>query len=229
MKKVEDRRFINPWRDKVFSRILVLAPHTDDGEVGCGGSIARFIEEGKEVYYMAFSIAQTSVRPGLPKNILEIEVKKAITVLGIPLENLIIRNYEVRKFTYYRQEILEELIRIRPMIKPDLIFVPSLNDIHQDHQVIAREGLRAFKRHTILGYEEPWNNIVFETRNFIPLEERHIRKKIEALKCYKSQQYRKYLNEEFIWSLARTRGTQIEGGYAEAFEVLRWVFNRGKT
>jgi len=208
----------------MIERILVLAPHTDDGELGCGGTIARFIEEGKDVHHAAFSTARTSVSPEFPDNILEIEVRAATKVLGIPKEKLIIFDYPVRHFPEYRQAILDDLIKLREEIKPDLIFVPSLNDVHQDHQVIAAEGLRAFKRHTILGYEEPWNNIVFETRNFIPLDKRHIEKKIEALRCYKSQQRRKYLSEEFIWSLARTRGTQIEGGYAEAFEVLRWIY-----
>lgn len=208
----------------MFNSILILAPHTDDGEIGCGGSIARFVQEGKRVYYAAFSTAQTSVREDLPKNILEVEVKKAIEVLGIPQENLILYNFEVRRFPEVRQEILQELIKLRTDIRPDLIFLPSLNDIHQDHQVVAREGLRAFKKQPILGYEQPWNNIVFETRSFIPLKKEHIEKKIKALMCYESQRHRSYLNESYMLGLARTRGTQIEGEYAEAFEVLRWVF-----
>lgn len=207
-------------------RILVLAPHTDDGEIGCGGAIAKFIEEGKELYYVAFSIARTSaVQNGFPENILEIEVKKAVNVLGILRDHLILYDFPVRRFPEVRQEILEKMIKLRKEIEPDLIFVPSLNDIHQDHQVVAREGLRAFKRHTILGYEEPWNNIVFESRSFITLEKRHIEKKIEALKCYQSQMHRNYLTEDAIWGIARLRGAQLEGGYAEAFEVLRWIIN----
>lgn len=206
-----------------FTRIVVLAPHTDDGEVGCGGTIVRFLEEGKQVYYVAFSTARTSVRPEFPDNILEIEVKQATRVLGIPPDNLIIYDFPVRHFPEHRQAILQALVDLRQQLNPDLILVPSPHDIHQDHQVIAAEGLRAFKRHTVLGYEEPWNNIVFETRCFIPLEERHVARKIEALHCYKSQAHRAYLDDEFMWSLARTRGTQIEGRYAEAFEVLRWV------
>jgi len=209
------------------SVILILAPHTDDGEIGCGGSISRFIEEGHTVYYVAFSAARTSVRPEYPRDILEIEVSKATQVLGISNEQLVLFDFPVRHFPEHRQAILDELIRLRDELDPNLVLVPSLNDIHQDHQVVAQEGLRAFKRHTILGYEEPWNNIVFETRCFIPLEKRHIQKKVEALRCYVSQSHRSYLSDEFIWSLARTRGTQIEGGYAEAFEVLRWVFRKG--
>jgi len=203
--------------------VLILAPHTDDGEIGCGGTIARFIEDGKQVHYAAFSSARTSVRPEFPDNILEIEVKAATRTLGIPPEYLHIFDFPVRYFPEHRQAILQQLVDLRQALSPDLVFVPSPHDIHQDHQVIAAEGLRAFKRQTILGYEEPWNNIVFETRCFIPLEKHHVERKIEALHCYRSQAHRAYLDDEFVWSLARTRGTQIEGRYAEAFEVLRWI------
>ena len=207
-------------------RILVLAPHTDDGEIGCGASIAKFIENGKDVFYVAFSIARTSaVQKGLPDNILEIEVKAATKILGILPENLFIYDYPVRRFPEFRQNILEEMTKLRGEIEPDLVFVPSLNDIHQDHQVVAAEGLRAFKRHSILGYEEPWNNVVFESRCFIPLEKRHVERKVEALKHYESQKHRSYLTEAAIWGIAELRGTQLEGGYAEAFEVLRWIVN----
>ena len=209
-----------------MKKILILAPHTDDGEIGCGGTMAKFVEEGKELYYVAFSIARTSaVENGFPENILEIEVKKAVKVLGISEDHLILYDFPVRRFPEFRQNILKEMIKLRREIQPDLIFVPSLNDIHQDHQVIANEGLRAFKRHTILGYEEPWNNIVFESRSFIPLRKRHMEKKIEALKCYQSQMHRNYLTEDAIWGIAQLRGTQLEGGYAEAFEVLRWIID----
>lgn len=208
---------------KEFNRVLVLAPHTDDGEIGCGGSISKFVEEGKEVFYAAFSICQKSVPKGWPPNILKKEVGDATRVLGIPKKNLFVYNYEVRTFPLHRQEILEDLIKLKTRLKPDLIFLPSPNDLHQDHKTIAEEGIRAFKLFTILGYEEPWNNISFKTRTFIPLEKKHINKKIKALKCYRTQYSRKYLDDGFVWGLARTRGTQIEGKYAEAFEVLRWI------
>ena len=206
-----------------FNRILVLAPHTDDGEFGCGGSIAKFLEEGKDVFYVAFSTAEDSVPEGYPRNILEMEVREATKILGINPNNLIIYKFQVRKLNYVRQELLEELVKIRNEISPDLVFIPSPNDLHQDHYTVAMEGMRAFKQISILGYELPWNNITFHTQSFIKLEERHIIKKIEALKAYKSQQNRFYANEEFIRSLAITRGTQISVRYAEAFEVIRWV------
>ena len=207
----------------MFNKILVLAPHTDDGELGCGGSMAKFIEEKKIVYYAAFSIAEESVPEGFPKNALEEEVKKATETLGIPSSNLLIYKFPVRKFQSVRQEILEELVKIATDINPDLIFMPSPNDMHQDHQTLAAEGLRAFKRKTILGYELPWNNITFNTTSFIKLEERFVEKKIRALECYETQKLRGYLTPEFVRSLAIARGTQIQQKYAESFEVIRFI------
>lgn len=207
----------------MFTNVLVLAPHTDDGEIGAGGTIARFLEEGSEVHYAAFSTAKASLPDHLPEDILEVEVKKATQILGIPQGNLHILDFPVRHFPEHRQAILQSIIDLREEVRPDLILCPSPTDIHQDHQVIANEGLRAFKSHTLLGYEEPWNNVVFSTRCFVPLEERHVERKVEALHAYESQKHRSYLDADFVRSLARTRGTQIEGQYAEAFEVLRWV------
>jgi LmbE family N-acetylglucosaminyl deacetylase len=205
-------------------RVLVLAPHTDDGELGCGGSIARFCAEDREVFYAAFSLCTRSLPDGLAPNTLEIEVKAATKVLGVKPENLILYDYDVRRFKEFRQDILEELVKIKSQVNPDLVFVPSPTDIHQDHQVISEEGLRAFKNTTLLGYEMPWNNLSFNTRCFVKLGEEEIATKVAALKEYKSQAHRSYINENFIRSLAYTRGVQIGCPYAEAFEVIRYVF-----
>jgi LmbE family N-acetylglucosaminyl deacetylase len=203
--------------------LLVLAPHTDDGEFGCGGSLARFIEKGTEVYYVAFSSAEKSVPDGFSRDILRKEVKEATQVLGLSSNNLILFDYEVRNFLNHRQEILEDMIKLNEKIRPNVVFLPSPNDTHQDHNVVAHEGFRAFKRVTMLGYEIPWNNLNFFTTCFIFLDENHLTKKIKSLQCYKSQQGKIYATEEFIRSWAKTRGAQIGADYAEVFEVIRWV------
>ncbi len=205
------------------TKVLVLAPHTDDGEFGCGGTIAKLVSEGCRVYMAAFSACEQSVLKKYPADVLISEIKKATSVLGIAPEDLFLYDFQVRIFTDKRQEILQKLIDLRESIKPDIVFMPSLNDIHQDHYVIANEGLRAFKFSSILAYEMPWNNITFNTSSFVILEEAHINKKIDALKEYMSQSHRPYCNEEFIRSLARTRGVQINSKYAETFDIVRWI------
>lgn len=206
-----------------FKNVYVLAPHTDDGELGAGGTISKLIEGGANVYYFAFSTAEESVPKGFPSDILKTEVINATEKLGIKKENVFIYNYQVRKLNYVRQEILEDLIKHRQVLKPDLVLMPSLNDIHQDHSTIAQEGLRAFKNTTILGYELIWNNLTFNTTSFVKLNKKHIQAKCDALKEYKSQGKRDYMSEEFIFSLAKARGVQIGSEYAESFEVIRLV------
>jgi N-acetylglucosamine malate deacetylase 1 len=206
-----------------INTVLILAPHTDDGELGVGGTIAKLVEQNIRVYYAAFSTAAASVPEGWPPDVLKTEVGNATRKLGIKDEHLLVYNYEVRKLNYVRQEILEDLVRLRDKINPDLVFMPSLHDIHQDHTTIALEGTRAFKNRIILGYELIWNNLTFDTQCFVKLEERHIRKKADALKEYASQQHRDYMSEEFVFSLAKTRGVQIGAPYAEAFEIVRFI------
>lgn len=206
-----------------FRKVLVLAPHTDDGEIGCGGSIARFTESGREVYYVAFSSAEESIPESMARDVLKTEVKEATKILGISPDHLFLLNYQVRKFPAYRQEILEDMIRFGRELVPDLVLLPSTSDTHQDHQTISQEGFRAFKKISMIGYELPHNNLSFSTNLFTTLDDEHVNLKIEALKCYRSQAHKAYATADSVRSLAKVRGTQIAVKYAEAFEVVRWI------
>jgi LmbE family N-acetylglucosaminyl deacetylase len=206
-----------------WERVLVLAPHTDDGEFGCGGTMARLVEAGTVVRYVAFSIATKSLPAGFAPDTLAREVREATTELGIPESHLDVHDFEVRKFPEHRQDILELLIQLWEDWQPDAVFQPSLHDIHQDHQVVATEGLRAFKRTTILGYEIPWNNFDFAYQAYFALGRSHLERKVAALSKYVSQQHRRYSDPEYIWNVARTHGTNVNREYAEVFEVYRVV------
>jgi LmbE family N-acetylglucosaminyl deacetylase len=202
----------------------VLGPHTDDCELGCGGMVARRIELGDSVKFLTFSSCKDSVPEGMSKNTLINEMKNSVVEIGLdPDKDVILLDFQVRTFPQYRQSILNELINIRKDYKPDIIFCPSLNDIHQDHSTVAKEALRAFKKQSVLCYEEPWNNITFSTNAFEKIESRHLESKISALSKYKSQVGRTYFDANVVRSLATMRGSQLDGGYAEAFEVIRWM------
>lgn len=204
-------------------RIMILAPHTDDGEFGCGGTIARFLEEGSEVFYTAFSVCEQSLPYGFKEDQLKDELIDATTTIGISPSNVLVHKYEVRRFPENRQSILQDIIDTRNDVQPDLVLMPCMDDIHQDHQVIAAEGARAYKNTTILSYEMLWNNLSITTSSFVILQERHVQKKVDALACYKTQNFRHYANSEFVWSLARTRGAQVAQKYAEVFQLVRLV------
>ena len=211
-------RVIETWK-----RVLVLAPHTDDGEFGCGGTMARLVEAGVEVHYHAFSIATRSLPDGFAPDTLAREVREATGELGIPEGQLRVHDFDVRTFPERRQDILELLVGLWEELKPDAVFQPSHHDVHQDHQTIAQEGLRAFKRTTVLGYEIPWNNFDFSYGAYVALEQRHLERKVAALARYASQQHRRYANPEYVWNLARVHGINVNREYAECFQVYRIV------
>ena len=206
-----------------MQRVLILAPHTDDAELGCGGTIARLLRDGGEVFVAAFSTAEESLPAGAPPTRLRDEFLSAMQVLGIPPGNTFVFGYPVRRLSYFRQELLEELVKLRRQVKPNMVFLPSASDLHQDHQVLNAEGLRCFKDMTLWGYELPWNNIGFPAQAFVTLEPCDLKSKWEALQAYKSQfeLARPYFSWEFIEGLARVRGVQVKAPYAEAFEVMR--------
>lgn len=207
----------------MFKRILILAPHTDDGELGCGGTIAKFVSEGREVYQAAFSTAARSLPAGFPSDTLCREFQAASSVLGIPTGNLIIHNYPVREFPSYRQEILEKILSLRRELQPELVILPALEDIHQDHNTVAMEGVRAFKQVSVFGYELPWNNLATNNTGFVSLTEENIDRKVKAMSCYISQKNRPYCQGDVIVGLARARGVQVGAKYAEMFSVIRLV------
>jgi LmbE family N-acetylglucosaminyl deacetylase len=206
-----------------FRRILVLGAHPDDGEFGAGATMARFAEEKKEVFYAMFSLCEDSLPADYPRDTLRREALDSSRVIGIPESNLIFMNYPLRKFPDYRQEILEDMVKLRQDLKPDLVIMPSNQDLHQDHAVIASEGWRAFKTCSIIGYESVRNNLTFTTHLFSRISSSQLEKKIQAVKSYKSQLFRSYFQESFIRALAEVRGQQIDGKLAEAFEVKRII------
>lgn len=192
-----------------FKKVLVLSPHTDDGEYGAGGTIARLIEEGAEVHYVAFSA---------PTEELKEECARATNLLGV--KSMTAMNFPRRRLHEHRQDILQTLYDLDKKLKPDLILVPSRMDIHQDHNVVTEEASRGIFLHsTILGYELPHN-----IRNFnytVGLSKEHFKRKAFAISQYKSQIDRYYFDPEFINAWARFRGGQVNSGYAECFEVIK--------
>lgn len=193
--------------------VLAISAHTDDIELGCGATLARLSSEGYNVKAIAFSDC------GNPE--LKEEMAAACQTLDIDVVSIL--KYPVRNFHAHRQEILDQMIALRGMVKPDIVFVQSTKDIHQDHQVVTQEAIRAFKHSTIYGYELPWNHRSFDYDVFFQVTERDVRKKIKSIDCYKSQHGRVYFDGHYIEFMARARGLQIGREYAECFEAIRII------
>ncbi len=207
-------------------RTLFISPHTDDVELGAGATLIKQLEGGNEILWVVFSTAETSLPEDTPKDTLRQEFLDVTRSIGLKENNYKIFDFQVRYLPSHRQEILEEMITMKKEFSPDLIIGPSLNDHHQDHEVVAKEMIRAFKdTSSIICYELPWNHLQFNTQLFVKIDEKHVDKKIDLLKKYESQIKldRAYFSEEYIRGWARMRGVQVKAEFAEAFEVVRWI------
>ena len=198
---------------------LVLAPHTDDGELGMGGTIHRMVSEGSVVYEVAFSTAHDVKVHGGRNVELEEEIKKASATTGV--SELQIHDFKTREFGVSRQDILQLMIYYRDKLKPDAVFIPSTTDVHQDHIVIREEGIRCFKHSSIFGYNLGWNQIDVKNDMFIRISKENAEAKLEALGHYKTQEHRPYMQKEYQYGLLRFNGVHCNSKFAEAFEVIR--------
>ena len=144
-------------------------------------------------------------------------------ILGVEQKFVKILDFPVRNFGQFRQEILQVLIDINKHEVWEKIFLPSSQDIHQDHQVLATEAIRAFKTHSLFGYELPWNNIESRINSYNTLSKEEVKLKINALAQFNSQRHRFYMNPELIESSLRFRGMQILRDYCESFELIRLI------
>ena len=199
----------------MFNKVLVINPHFDDGILGAGGTLSRFIEEGKEVWYVILSWLEQGT------NIPEIE--NALLTLGIKRENIIIWNYPVRRFNEHRQEILDDFIKLRTKIAPELVLCHSTDDRHQDHEIARQEAYRAFRWGSMWGYELSWNTRHFKADIFVSLYRRNIENKIKALNCLESQRARKYYDPKRREANAIAMGEKIGQDFCEVFENISQV------
>lgn len=197
--------------------ILAISPHTDDVELGCGGSLARLSFEQHTTKVLALGTGNPL--GGATSK----EFESAVRTLGV--RSWYLHNFDCRVYNERRQDILQLMVLENRQKEPDIVFVPSTASVHQDHEVVTAEALRAFKTSCILGYELPWGDRKQAHFPFyITLGAGDLIKKCEAVACYKSQAKRGYTSEDFLYSLATVRGIQTgKGKFAEAFEVLRWV------
>lgn len=199
-----------------FKKLLFIGPHPDDVEIGCGGTISKYCHSA----HITYLILSPCLEDPKNKNILN-EAREAAGYLGLSTEDMIIKNLSRRTFHEQRREIRDILISTRDKYKPDVVFAPSLTDIHQDHSVTAEETLRLFRDIGVISYENPRSSIQFEPNLYVELRGENTKNKIKALMCYKSQYDRYYFKPNVIRSFALMRGSQCRVKYAEAFEVLR--------
>jgi LmbE family N-acetylglucosaminyl deacetylase len=222
------------WR-----RILAIGAHADDVELGCGGTLARARREGREVFVLTLSkhdpwFDGTKVQ-------IDREWHQSLDRLGVGKPQRRLETFlgcQGDDFQRRRADLLRIVEEVRDAFRPDTVLFHSRHDTNQDHQQVHAEVVRALKRHaTLLGYEFPNNQLAFDGRLFVALDEQDLATKCDALSCYRSlraqweernERYRldtlSYLDPAAVRALAQTRGIQAGGHWAECFETERVIW-----
>jgi len=197
--------------------VLFISPHTDDVELSCGGTIARFAEIGISVRVLCLADGK-NLYLDIP---LFEEFRNSMKVLDVKWYQL--QEFPIRGFSEYRQKILDCFIFIRDSLSPGAVFIPSRYDTHQDHKTVYQEAIRAFKYCNVYEYEQPWNHSIFEPQFFVSLQRNHVTKKINSLQCYASQASRPYMQKNHILSQLTYRSFFAKTSWAEVYQIRRII------
>lgn len=199
-------------------RVLFLGAHPDDIELGCGALVHHVV---RHTDVLCVTLSDNQKNPDL-KDVLE-EHYEAMAVLGVPKEKIVLGPFTTRVFHESRQDILEYFLKLRREFHPDLIFVHSKQDVHQDHLTMTDEALRAFRGITVLGFDVVRSSYGFFPHFLVEVTEEDVNKKIEALSKYETYRDRYYFNSELTRSIMVRHGALAERPFAEGFDILRIV------
>ena len=172
-------------------KVCFIGAHPDDIEIGCGALIAHIV---KQTEIRCYTLSDNQKNP-LLTNVVK-EHYRSMDVLGVPKENVIVGQFETRRFPQSRQEILEYLIDLNRNFKPEIVFVHTKADVHQDHATITQEALRAFRGTTVLGFDVIRSSYGFFPNFLVEVTEADVEKKIAALAEYHTYDSKYYFESE---------------------------------
>jgi LmbE family N-acetylglucosaminyl deacetylase len=199
-------------------KVCFIGAHPDDIELGCGALIAH-IANLAEV--LCITLSDNQKNPALTH--LPEEHYHSMAVLGVPSQNVILGSFETRRFPHARQEILEYLIEINRKHHPEVVFVHTRADIHQDHATITEEALRAFRGTTVLGYDVLRSSYGFFPNFLVEVSEQDVECKVRALCEYQTYAGKYYFSPDITRATSIRHGALAERPFAEGFDILRVV------
>lgn len=207
--------------DNSYYKILCLGAHSDDIEIGCGGTILKLIDNypNLEFYWVIFS--------GTPQRAQEATVSANMFLDNVQTKKVVIKNFRDGFFPYIGQEIKEYFEQLKQKFSPDLIFTHYRHDLHQDHRLISDLTWNTYRDHLILEYEIPkYDGDLGHPNFFVHLDQARCRRKIQYLfDGFPTQHNNHWFTEETFLSILRLRGVESNapGKYAEAFHCRKMV------
>jgi LmbE family N-acetylglucosaminyl deacetylase len=201
--------------ERPFKRVLCLGAHSDDIEIGCGGTILRILKEnnGIEALWIVMSADE--------KRAIEARSSAEKFLSGALRNEIRVEGFRDGFFPYEASQIKEYFEKLKTEFSPDVIFTPSREDLHQDHKLISELTWNTFRAHLILEYEVvKYDGDLGKPNVYFPLSEEVCSEKIEIiLQTFKSQTRRSWFTEDAFRAIMRIRGIETNGElkHAEAF------------
>lgn len=195
-----------------------MGAHPDDIELGAGALLHR-IAPISDILCVTLS---ENRRNGELERLID-EHRRSMGRLGVQADRVRLGKFETRLFHESRQEILDYFLSLRRECKPEIVFVHSRCDVHQDHNVMTAEALRAFRGTTLLGYEVLRSSHGFFPNFLIEVSQEDVEAKVAALSEYATYRDKSYFNSELVRAAMLRNGELAERRFAEGFEVLRGV------
>ena len=201
-------------------KILCLGAHSDDIEIGCGGTILRLLSEHREVqiFWMVFGAGNQREQEARNSANLFLSAAKH--------KEVIVKNFRDGFFPFQGTQIKDYFEELKPTA-PDLIFTHSRKDAHQDHRLLAELTWNTFRNHLILEYEIPkYDGDLGQPNVFVPLEREIYEKKVQYLmEAFETQRSKQWFGRDTFLGLMRLRGMECvaPSGHAEAFYSRKLV------
>lgn len=199
-------------------RILFLGAHPDDIELGCGALIHQIAAQTE---ILSVTLSDNKKNPEL-HSVAE-EHLRSMQILGVLADHVQFGPFETRRFPHNRQEILEFMIQLNKNFRPEIVFVHTKNDIHQDHSTVTDEALRAFRGVTVLGFDVIRSSYGFFPNFLVEVTEADVEAKIKALAEYTTYQNRYYFDAQLTRATLIRHGALAERPFAEGFDILRII------
>ena len=196
-------------------RVLCVGAHSDDIEIGCGGSILRLVEEHPDAEVHWVVLGSSGERDQ------EAAASAERFLAGFGRKDIVIEHFKNGFFPYVGEEIKTFFEKLKMRIVPDLVFTHFRNDLHQDHRIVSELTWNTYRDHLILEYEIlKYDGDLGNPNFFVHLDQSICQKKIDLLMdCFKTQQNKDWFTPDAFLSLLRIRGIESKapGNYAEGF------------
>jgi LmbE family N-acetylglucosaminyl deacetylase len=205
-------------------KVLFIGPHPDDIDLGCAICMYGHHLKGNKIKTIVLTQGEKGNKTNFYNRV--DEQNDSFKILAPESQNYIL-DFPDTMLSNCTSEIMFKIKDIIADDIPDVVYIPSKHDFHQDHVTAYECAMSVFNNlniQKIICYETPSTTSDFSPNYFKVCDLSKFEIKMKAIQCHVSQAVKSYFTYETIYSLAKMRAAQgrYHEGVAEAFEIIRF-------